>query len=315
MKQLMYVANGNTYQMVFPDKDLETIGNSYRSTGNTGGWRPPQQAASSVQKGWVNGVDSRFRWPYGSGDWPRDTMGALVAYDKSQCSGTLFSSQLVVTAAHCISSFDGSWNLPDSFVPGMDGTYDAPPDIWEYGSPAVVNFAYFNGWTANGCNLNNAATPPCQIYDIAVLMLGDNVGYNTGWMGWYWATADSTVAGWGQFNFGYPDCPQPGAPAGCADSTMWGDLFTCSIGAFFNPGSDGVHQNYLFGCDFSAGDSGSALWSFSPSGCSSVPCIAGIGIDQNCLGASCAGNFTPNVAFRIDQNTSNAMAYMQSLFP
>ena len=257
----------------------------------------------------MDGVDHRVRWTYSSSDWPRDTMGALIYSDGTVgCTATLFSSQLVATAAHCIFGCNNTLNLPSKFAAGMDGT------TIPYTEESINGYWYQTAYRTNNCNactVNSTCTP----YDIAFLSLGGRIGQTTGWMGWYWASSDSTVAGWTQFNMGYPECSQCGAPSGCVQNSMWGDWGSCGMGSFFDP-VNGVNRNYKFGCDTSAGHSGGPLYTWAPNGCSSFPCIVGIDLAQDCCGSACSNTAsTPNTAYRIVQTDSNVMASLQSMFP
>ena len=61
--------------------------------------------------------------PHSSNDYPRDSVGFVAVNSTGgRCTGATFSSQLVLTAAHCFADGNGNFVWPVGFSAGMDGT-------------------------------------------------------------------------------------------------------------------------------------------------------------------------------------------------
>lgn len=151
------------------------------------------------------------------------------------CSGTMISSRLVLTAAHCVYDRKNQSFLPvRTFTPGKNG------DIAPFGvipvEKILMNPAYIQGDLSQ---------------DLAVLVLQTPIGLRTGWLDIAWdlsvlAPHPSALGGWSA----------PGTIAGYpgdkAEGTMW--LVACS---FYVPNL--VPRRPQYTCDTFGGMSGSAL--------------------------------------------------------
>jgi hypothetical protein len=302
--------DGTQHQLSISAQDLRTLGEFYHKNGLTGAH--PGQPAPDVSKAWPNGIDNRAISHYGPNDWPRDTFGALlnnsgVAY----CTATLFSSQLVMTAAHCVFSGDGTIFWPAGFYAGYDGGLEP-----YFSQTAVTAFSPY-GYTNNHCYSTNSEV--CAAYDYAFFQLSSQVGNQTGWLGYWYDSNDATVASWWMYNLGYPGCVEPqacGAPSGCMGNTMWGAVLGCGTtqSNIFNSSiGDGWNANFWNGCATSKGHSGGAMYSCTP--CGNGPCIVGMSIAGACCSTDCAGNYYPSRALRITQAVADFMSSLQSMYP
>lgn len=311
-KPVAVTSDGTLYGLQLSASDMKAIGSYMTARGLNGASGP--EMSGNLSKGWPNGVDDRSLWSYNSApnDYPRRTIGNLYTTTSSgytDCSATLFSGELILTAAHCLFSSPGSLAWPDAFYPGIDDT------TVPYGNYGFTHAWYETAWTNNNCS-GSTYSSTCEMYDWAVLKL--NTTLNIGWMGLA-SNTDSVVAGWYQYSAGYPNCSASGTPVGCEGWENW-LASGCQIGSFFNLDTScdlvscaNANRNYNFGCATSSGDSGGPLFSYSPG--SAGPYIVAEAVHDACTGSSCGGNNTPNQAVRLDGTLYTFMVSLKSMYP
>lgn len=315
-KQMMAMGPDHTiYKVEVAPDELRKLGQHGMDRGLNGGGivTPPP----SISKGWSNGTDQRRRWRNSNTDWPRDTIGSIASSSTAtgHCTGTLFDDGLVLTAFHCLWDGNGNW-VGANFRAGRDGSTTVYPEVahtWKF---------WDQGFIDNNCHnwLTTGYRTVCRKYDWAVLVLAGTPTTSTGvtpsYMGYYYNSSDTAVAGYTMYHFGYPGCTSAGAPVGCSNNSMWGQMdingnaIACGIGSFSNAVGS-FNRNFAHGCDASTGHSGGPLYSWSPG--SSGPYIVATNISESCAGSACT-SATPNTAFRLDQWLGDQMTYWRSIY-
>ena len=117
------------------------------------------------------------------------------------CSGTLIAPNMVLTSAHCIGNLDSlgtfNWNnlhqvhIAPSFANGeVDPNYNKIKT-----SHAFIPKQHYNVYQTNE-TFNN--------YDMGVLVLEENIGTQTGWMGMKYFDEKDTIYNSTSYNFSYP---------------------------------------------------------------------------------------------------------------
>ncbi len=173
----------------------------------------------------VLGFDERTR-VYGTTSFPYRAVGRIA----TGCTGTLIGPRHVLTAGHCVYNIKtNSWYSNLSFSPGQNGTYRP------YGNVGWKRVLSVKGWTSSHS----------KNYDYAMIVLNQNVGYTTGWLGYGYKN------GWWTMNVnvnGYPGDKPWG--------TMWHEYCPMSTMAFNS-------RRVTHTCDTNKGMSGSGLYRYS----------------------------------------------------
>jgi V8-like Glu-specific endopeptidase len=142
--------DGTQSSLSLSAREIKTIAEYMTAHGMNGASGPG--VSDNVPKGWANGVDDRVRWTYNSSnDFPRRTIGLLYTNkgggSYTDCTATLFSNELVLTAALCLWPSAGNLVWPTNFQPGQDGSTSV-----SYGSYSLSYYWYETGWTNNNCS-------------------------------------------------------------------------------------------------------------------------------------------------------------------
>lgn len=163
------------------------------------------------------------------------------------CSASLIRPGVIVTAAHCVADFGGSWYSNWTFVPSLDGT-KAPYGTWKT-QDAWVMGSYLAG--TESCAVAGVVCPN----DVAVIRLAPKknatlgtyyAGNRTGWYGYGWNGYGYTGAFGGTVShisqLGYPQAIDSGKIMQRNDSMGYVDAGLSSnlvIGSLLTGGSSG----------------------------------------------------------------------------
>ncbi len=173
--------------------------------------------------------------------------GSIVHIESNRggCSGFLINRDTVVTAGHCV--YNGGWATSYTVYPGRNGLNYKPFGSCSGGAADLWSNSI---WTSS----QNAD------YDYGMIKLTCDVGYSTGWMGWWYNEGESLT---GQYFY------VEGFPGDKAYGTMWWDGDTIS--------SQTVRRAWYV-IDTAPGQSGSPLYRYrsSTEGLCAGWCITGI---------------------------------------
>lgn len=264
-----------------------------------------------------NGIDNRIiRQP--TTNWPWRT----IAQFGEGCSGTMIGPRHLITAAHCINERGTSNWYTVTVRPGRDTAADDPTPYGQstisLDPPPGVEAWYFTHpqWR----NPNTAGGQ----WDWGMIVIPDRLGDQSGWMG-YAAFVGSYLKQHNQYNRGYPACwvNRPDTPADCQQGRLYGDLNTCKLGAFNNPGPDNWNRTINHTCDTSGGHSGSPMYQYYYDGALNryVPVVVGVH-----YGSRCDKNFDsdeicnlfdfyPSVIRRNTPTEFAIISYFREVFP
>jgi V8-like Glu-specific endopeptidase len=218
-------------------------------------------------RGRPQGVESRTRLnPNGRYPWNTiASLGPLVDgggnMARSGCTGTMIGPRLMVTAAHCISSFGQKQFNGVRVTPARTGANTPYGSVWvaPQNSTALFPSRYYllPDWV-NGVGQSKES-------DWALVVLPPNPFplLNT-WMG-YAALSGNALGNYAIYNRGYPTCAtnNPTHPSPCQVANMYGDKNNCQLGEYHS--LDPVtnwNRNIRHSCATSSGQSGSALYLF-----------------------------------------------------
>ena len=142
----------------------------------------------------------------------------------------------------------------------------------------------------------------------------------TGVMGFGHFTT-TTIEGYEQiFMRGYPACDATGdwanaVPANCVDFALYGHANSeeCDVAQWAYAGcrADGWYCTFDVSCDGSAGQSGSAFYTYETS-LGNGPLVLGVYSKSECAGPACGTNHFPNGATRITPDIAYMLSYWKS---
>jgi V8-like Glu-specific endopeptidase len=244
------------------------------------GHAPPStiEADWLVNKALSDNVENRFNASSSSYDPYIFIEYAGFLSDGGSCTGSLFATNRVVTAAHCAFPSSGPGSVSVSFAPRQRG-YGATP----FGSGGNTFVEYETAYTARNCHVSYAY-PDCIYYDFAIVGYAPGAFTNPGYLG-FSNLSDATFKSTTNRNVGYPACQG----VSCDYGVPYSD-FNCANrapnllgGSTSNnwPYADGSHPMYQSACDMTGGDSGSSLVSQTTSA------ILGIQVFIACSDGNC----------------------------
>jgi V8-like Glu-specific endopeptidase len=287
---------------------------------------------------WSNGTDSRVRMGVTDGfsatHWPFRTIGHLRTGGISGgCTGTIIGKRTILTSAHCV--WDGDSVIGHDFTPRRDSSDDDGPYCTSgtgYCDPETTNYIFMQEWLDDSTCGTQSANASCFAHDIAVVRISEQVGLSSGAMG-FGAFNTTATEGYDEiFMRGYPACTPTGdwqyaIPKTPNNTCYWGNLYghinsqDCNVDQWAYGGcrDDGWYCTFDVSCDGSAGQSGSAFYSYETS-LGDTPVALGVyskaeccpGTAQQCVSSLCTNNSFPNGVTRITPDVASELAYWKS---
>jgi V8-like Glu-specific endopeptidase len=188
----------------------------------------------------VLGDDARVTCPI---KYPYTATGEMIGFDgagRYVCTGTLFKSDRVITAAHCVYDFKNqAFSKALNFAPGrMLDSNDTI--ISPFGEHNWVYATFLAGY------LNSNGTD----YDMAVVKLASRVGETVGWLG-------LRPNNCSQLQRRNSSLSMSGYPGDMPEGSCWTDK--CSVRL---PGCNSTRLEHQ--CDTYPGQSGAGMWEMEP---------------------------------------------------
>jgi V8-like Glu-specific endopeptidase len=211
-------------------------------------------AADVTAAGRSNGLDSRINWSPSQNHYPRKTIVSFGTSGSPGCTGTMIGPRHMITAAHCVVRY-GTSNYSTFNVAAARhgntlpfGSIQATPS----GASGSI-YLVWGGWTGGQGGG----------WDWALVVLPNGFTGLNQWMG-YGALSANALVNRPIYTRGYPTCRagNPTHPSPCNPGDLYGDLQICQIGEYSNPGPDNWNRVARHSCDTSAGQSGSALYTY-----------------------------------------------------
>jgi hypothetical protein len=223
----------------------------------------------------------------------------------------------VLTAAHCVYGGNNNWH-DFLVIPARDGA------TFPVGSTLMSDTQGLNSgfrWYWIPAPLANAPVPNFYTgLDIAILIIPQRLGEQTGWMGVV-AQPEAEQKSAYHRNLGYPS--QPGLPIGLhpvqVEGGLYGDINRCDVGDFAYYDAEGWARLADHSCDLTSGHSGGPIfqWFFDPAVNTIVPVVSLIISHYPAFANefNCSGDPRPYQATRVTSEYAQTFLFFRSWRP